>query len=91
MNNAYISYCVAKAESEKAIWKFVEEQKPHFSVSVLLPALIFGPAIQPIKSLDKINFSTDRFYDLFNGKLETVPGTPFPSYVRIVPFFFWRG
>ncbi len=24
----YISYCVAKAESEKAIWKFVEDEKP---------------------------------------------------------------
>lgn len=36
----YYSYCVGKAEAEKAIWKFVKEEKPTFTVSVLLPALI---------------------------------------------------
>ncbi|KAH6712093.1 hypothetical protein BKA61DRAFT_644462 [Leptodontidium sp. MPI-SDFR-AT-0119] len=29
----YFSYCVAKAESEKAIWKFVETEKPAFTVT----------------------------------------------------------
>ncbi|KAE9364618.1 NAD(P)-binding protein [Stipitochalara longipes BDJ] len=82
-NHPYISYCVSKAETEKAIWKFVEEQKPYFSVSVLLPALIFGPAIQPVKNLKKINYSTDRFYELFNGGLEVVPPTSFPSYIDV--------
>lgn len=79
--NAYISYCVGKAEAEKAIWKYVEEEKPHYSVSVLLPALIFGPPIQPITSLKKTNFSTDVLYSLFNGTYEITPPTSFPSYV----------
>ena len=57
--NAYYSYCVAKAEAEKAIWKYVSEEKPHYNVSVLLPALIFGPPIQPIGNLKKINYSND--------------------------------
>jgi len=58
----YISYCVAKAEAEKAIWKYVAENNPHFSVSVLLPALIFGPPIQYVESLKKINYSSDVFF-----------------------------
>jgi hypothetical protein len=78
----YISYCVGKAEGEKAIWKFVEDEKPSFSVSVLLPGLIFGPPIQPVTNLKKINYSTDVFYSLFNGTYEVVPPTSFPSYVR---------
>jgi nucleoside-diphosphate-sugar epimerase len=77
----YISYCVAKAEAEKAIWKYVAENKPHYSVSVLLPALIFGPPIQYVESLKKINYSSDVFYSLFNGSYEVVPPTSFPSYV----------
>lgn len=81
--NAYISYCVAKAESEKAIWKYVQEEKPHYSVSVLLPALIFGPPIQPISDLKKINYSTDVLYSLFNGTYEVTPSTSFPSYVDV--------
>lgn len=78
----YISYCVGKAEGEKAIWKFVEDEKPSFSVSVLLPGLIFGPPIQPVTNLKKINYSTDVFYSLFNGTYEVVPPTSFPAYVR---------
>jgi nucleoside-diphosphate-sugar epimerase len=89
--NPYISYCVSKAEAEKAIWTFVSDHKPHFSVSVLLPALIFGPAIQPVRDLKKINFSTDRFYELFNGSLEVVPPTAFPSYVSPILFDTYFG
>jgi nucleoside-diphosphate-sugar epimerase len=81
VQNPYISYCVSKAEAEKAIWKYVEDEKPAYSVSVLLPALIFGPPIQPIKSVKKMNYSTDRLYELFNGTFEVVPPTSFPSYV----------
>lgn len=79
----YISYCVAKAESEKAIWKYVKEEKPAYSVTVLLPALIFGPPIQPVKSLKKINYSTDTFYSLFNGTHEVTPPTTFPAYIDV--------
>jgi nucleoside-diphosphate-sugar epimerase len=80
---AYLSYCVAKAESEKAIWAYVKDQSPSYSVSVLLPALIFGPPIQPVTSVKKINYSSDVFYSLFNGTYETVPATSFPSYVSV--------
>ncbi|KAG4437215.1 hypothetical protein IFR05_007304 [Cadophora sp. M221] len=82
-NHPYISYCVAKAESEKAIWKYVEDNKPSYTVSVLLPALIFGPPIQPVTSLKKINYSSDVFYSLFNGTYEVVPDTSFPSYIDV--------
>ena len=84
--NPYISYCVAKAESEKAIWKYVEEEKPKYSVSVLLPALIFGPPIQPVKSLKGLNYSTGTLYELINGSHDVVPATTFPSYVS--PFIY---
>ncbi|KAF4634262.1 hypothetical protein G7Y89_g3840 [Cudoniella acicularis] len=79
--NPYYSYCVAKAESEKAIWQYVKAEKPHYSVTVLLPALIFGPPIQPIFDLKKMNYSTDVFYSLFNGTYDVTPPTSFPSYI----------
>jgi hypothetical protein len=90
--HSYISYCVAKAEAEKTIWKYVAETKSHYSVSVLLPALIFGPPIQYVESL-KINYSSDVFYSLFNGTYEVVPPTSFPSYVCcliFLPYFLTR-
>lgn len=86
--NPYISYCVAKAESEKAIWQYVKTEKPSYSVAVLLPALIFGPPIQPVTHLKKMNYSTDVFYSLFNGTYEVTPATSFPSYVSFLFFYF---
>ncbi|RDW68196.1 hypothetical protein BP5796_08853 [Coleophoma crateriformis] len=81
--NPYISYCVAKAEAEKALWSYVTTNKPTYSVVVLLPALIFGPPIQPFSSLKKINFSTDQLYSLFNGTYQVLPPTAFPSYIDV--------
>jgi nucleoside-diphosphate-sugar epimerase len=84
MNNAYISYCSAKKEAEQAGWAFVEAEKPSFSVTVLLPALIFGPAIQPIKGgVKALNYSSSVLYGLINGSSETVPATTFPSYIDV--------
>jgi nucleoside-diphosphate-sugar epimerase len=81
MNNPYISYCVSKKEGEEAIWAFVASAKPSFTVTVLLPALIFGPPIQPITGMKRMNYSTDVLYSLLNGSFEKVPPTSFGSFV----------
>jgi nucleoside-diphosphate-sugar epimerase len=81
MNNAYISYCASKKEGEKAMWDFMEKEKPRFTLTVFLPPLIFGPPIQKVKTMKHINFSTDQFYNLFNGSNAVTPGTVFPAYV----------
>ncbi|KAH8646163.1 hypothetical protein BX600DRAFT_477217 [Xylariales sp. PMI_506] len=84
-NHPFYSYCSSKKESELAIWDFVKTQKPHFGVTVFLPALIFGPPIQPLrKPVSKgINFSNDLFHSLWDGSNATVPATMFPSYIDV--------
>ncbi|KAG9234404.1 hypothetical protein BJ875DRAFT_376469 [Amylocarpus encephaloides] len=79
----YISYCVAKSESEKALWKYYTDSTPPYKLTVLLPGLIFGPPLQPVTNLKKINYSNDVFYSLFNGTYETTPDTSFPSYIDV--------
>jgi nucleoside-diphosphate-sugar epimerase len=85
MNNAYISYCSAKKEAEEAIWAFLRSEKPSFTVTVLLPALIFGPPIQGAKSTKSLNFSAATFFSLFNGNNanKPIPATMFPSYIDV--------
>jgi nucleoside-diphosphate-sugar epimerase len=83
LNNAYISYCSGKKEGELAIWDFIKTESPSFSVTVLLPALIFGPPIHPFKSVKNINYSINVIYSLFNGTYEVVPNTTFPSFVDV--------
>lgn len=82
-NHPYISYCVSKKEAEEAIWAFVESNKPAFTVTVLLPALIFGPPIQPVTGVKHMNYSTDVLYSLINGTYEKVPPTSFGSFVSL--------
>lgn len=84
-NHPYISYCSSKKEAELAVWEFVKTEKPSFTVTVFLPALIFGPPIQPVKDAKSLNFSAGIFYSLFSGENagKPVPGTMFPSYVDV--------
>ncbi|KAK1751953.1 NAD(P)-binding protein [Echria macrotheca] len=35
-------YMASKVEAEKALWKFVEEKKPHFAVNSISPSTILG-------------------------------------------------
>ncbi|ORX99878.1 hypothetical protein BCR34DRAFT_606460 [Clohesyomyces aquaticus] len=86
MQNPYISYCSSKKEAELAIWEFVKTEKPKFATTVFLPALIFGPPLQSLKSLKNLNFSTNAFYSFFNGTYEEIPNTHaglFPSYIDV--------
>jgi nucleoside-diphosphate-sugar epimerase len=84
MNSDYISYCSGKKEGELAIWDFIKANNPSFTVTVLLPALIFGPPIEPVKGGAKgLHFSARVVYNLFNGSNETVPQTTFPSYIDV--------
>lgn len=82
-NNAFVSYCSSKKEAEQAAWKFVDTEKPEFGLTVFLPALIFGPPIQPVKDGKHLNFSVDSFYSLVDGRNATIPDTMFPSYIDV--------
>lgn len=84
-NHPYISYCSSKKEAELAVWEFIKTEKPSFTVTVFLPALIFGPPVQPVKDAKSLNFSAGTFYSLFSGENagKPVPGTMFPSYVDV--------
>ena len=82
MANAYISYCVAKKEAERAVWNYVKEFHPKYSITFLLPPLIFGPPIQYISDIKRMNYSSAQFYGLWSGENEVLPGTGFAGYVR---------
>ncbi|KAK3377483.1 hypothetical protein B0H63DRAFT_477279 [Podospora didyma] len=83
-NNNYVSYCSGKKEGELALWDFVKNENPHFYVTVFLPALIFGPPLQPLpKGLASLNYSINVIYSFFSGTNETIPATTFPSFVDV--------
>ncbi len=44
---AMVTYMASKVEAEKAVWRFVEEEKPGFVVNVISPATTLGQALHP--------------------------------------------
>ncbi len=82
--NAYISYCSGKKEGELAIWDFVRENTPPFTVTVLLPALIFGPPIEPLHGGVKgLHYSSKVIYSFIDGSNASIPATTFTSYIDV--------
>jgi hypothetical protein len=79
--NSYISYCAGKKFAELAIWEYMEKHKPNYTVSIMLPCLIFGPPIHYVNSVKRLNYSSAQFYSLWNGTYSEIPPTSFPSYV----------
>jgi nucleoside-diphosphate-sugar epimerase len=44
-SRAMIAYMASKVEAEKALWKFVAEAKPNFTVNAVLPFTAFGKVL----------------------------------------------
>jgi nucleoside-diphosphate-sugar epimerase len=57
----------SKIAAEKAAWDFVQNQKPNFTVTTILPVLVFGPVIHDVASIDDINTSAQLVRDLIQG------------------------
>ncbi|KAG8707502.1 methylglyoxal reductase (NADPH-dependent) gre2 [Ceratobasidium sp. 423] len=61
-------YYGSKKLAEKAAWDFVETEKPGFQLTTLCPPMVYGPALQEVKSMSNLNASSAAFYALFSGQ-----------------------
>ncbi|KAL6834628.1 NAD(P)-binding protein [Trichoderma camerunense] len=80
--DAPVAYCTSKALAEKAAWKFVDEQKPHFDLTVLCPPMVFGPTAHAL-SLSTMNTSAWDIYRFLSGELDDVPDTACWAFVDV--------
>jgi dihydroflavonol-4-reductase len=60
-------YYFSKAEAERAAWRFMEKEKPHFELVVINPFLVVGPAHS-----QAINTSNEMFVDILGGKYPAI-------------------
>lgn len=58
----HIVYHASKVEAEKAVWEFLRETKPHFSISVVSPATVLGEGLAK-KHLENPYPWTKNLYD----------------------------
>lgn len=63
----WIVYAASKTEAERAAWKFVEEEKPAFEFSTVLPSVNFGAPLIKTQSAETLGW----IQSLVKGDLET--------------------
>jgi nucleoside-diphosphate-sugar epimerase len=69
-------YRASKTFAEKAAWKFIEEEKPNFTISTMCPPLVLGPIVHYLNSLDTLNTSNQRVRNLITGQYKNeIPDT----------------
>ncbi|QSZ34129.1 hypothetical protein DSL72_005717 [Monilinia vaccinii-corymbosi] len=74
--NPINGYRASKTFAEKAAWKFVEEEKPNFTLSTMNPPLVLGPIVHCLNSLDALNTSNQRIRDFLQGRCkDAIPDT----------------
>jgi len=63
-----IAYRVSKVFAEKALWEFVEKEKPNYEVTTVLPPFIFGPVLGDVKTASDLNLSSGLLFNILTGK-----------------------
>ncbi|ORY92562.1 NAD-P-binding protein [Leucosporidium creatinivorum] len=75
-------YIASKKLAEEAAWRFMETEKPAFTLSTsILPALVLGRAPQPLTSLNDLNTSASWIRAFIDA--EALPPAPIPAMVDI--------
>ncbi len=81
MKDPITAYFVSKGIAEKAACDFVENEKPGFTVTTLLPPLVYGPNENFVNSASTLNTSSAKLYQIFSGSIKETTNE-FPCYDR---------
>lgn len=77
------AYCASKAFAEKAAFDFVRDKRPNFSIATVCPPMIYGPIVQQVTDMRKLNTSSADIYRLIDGSEKEVPPTGFPCFADV--------
>ncbi|RDW76867.1 SDR family oxidoreductase [Aspergillus mulundensis] len=84
--HAAIAYSTAKSLAERAAWDFVKQNNPTFTISTIMPPMIYGPNINATADLAKLNTSSMDIYRLMSPQSKSsdpVPENMFWSFVDV--------
>ncbi|KAH8889113.1 putative NAD dependent epimerase/dehydratase [Thozetella sp. PMI_491] len=74
-----VVYLSSKLEAEKAIWKFVEEEKPAFDVNTVLPYTTMGQGLHK----SQLKGTSGWIQDAYNGKVDFFASLPVAFHVDV--------
>jgi nucleoside-diphosphate-sugar epimerase len=77
----YFVYAAAKAQAEMAAWKYVQEEKPQYTLNTILPNCNFGPSLVPEKQGHPSTGGWAK--DLYDGDLSTISSVPSQYFIDV--------
>jgi nucleoside-diphosphate-sugar epimerase len=77
-----VAYCASKTFAEKALYDFVEKEKPNFTVASICPPMVYGP-IESEMDLGKLNTSSADIYQWMNGSKKEIEPAQFPLFADV--------
>lgn len=63
-----VAYCASKALAERAVWDWVDKNKPNFDLVTITPPWIFGPYATELTTTKHLNESAQVLYNLLGAK-----------------------
>ncbi|GAM40632.1 cinnamoyl-CoA reductase [Talaromyces pinophilus] len=82
-SNGVFAYLASKTFAEQAAWQYVKDNKPNFSVTTLLPPMVFGPVLHHVKDVKSLNTSSADIYRLIDGSETEVPTNAFWAFADV--------
>ncbi|KAK6543553.1 hypothetical protein TWF694_000297 [Orbilia ellipsospora] len=79
----FIIYMASKVASEKALWKFRDEEQPAFDVVSVNPAWVSGPPVVSPKDASKISETILTIWQIFSGKKDFISLGDHSTYVHV--------
>ncbi|WVR07601.1 hypothetical protein IAU60_004643 [Kwoniella sp. DSM 27419] len=83
-SNGGHSYMASKTMAEKALWKFIEDEKPSWDAAAINPPLVLGQVIHQVEDPEKLNTSVAGFWGWITGEKteDDLPG-PLGNWVNV--------
>ncbi|KAK4082395.1 uncharacterized protein Triagg1_2207 [Trichoderma aggressivum f. europaeum] len=78
-----LAYLASKVFAERAVFNYVEANKPNFTVTTMCPPLVYGPIIHSVSDIKSLNTSSADINRLFDGSEKDVPDTAFHAFVDV--------
>lgn len=78
-----LAYRASKVVAEQAAWDFIKTNTPAFDITVLCPAMVFGPLVSPslLGSIDQLNESNSIVWSVATSN--QIPPTKAPLYIDV--------
>ncbi|KAI5460974.1 hypothetical protein BGZ63DRAFT_388108 [Mariannaea sp. PMI_226] len=75
-------YSASKAEGERALWAFRDENNPSFTIAAINPGFVMGPPAA-LDSIESLSGTTAFIWKVFSGQDIPAPLKPDPPYVDV--------